>query len=122
MRGMIRWQRGTWMVVSGWVRRTAGWWLLVAAALVTAVASLASRWRSGAAVSVLVAAAGVVGGVLSSRAAARMADGGARTREIDHDLFLDARGRLPRVRDLDDPVHVGVYPAAKADTTDSASA
>jgi eukaryotic-like serine/threonine-protein kinase len=111
---MSRWQHGIWTVLRAWPRRTAGRGLMVAAALTVAVPSAVSRWWPGIAASVLVAVAGVAGATLSARAAARMAEAGVRARQIDNDLFLDERGRLPRVCDLDDPVRVGVYPAADA--------
>jgi hypothetical protein len=91
---------------------------MVAAALIVALPSAVSRWWPGIVVSVLGAVAGVVGGTLSARAAAHMAESGVRARQIDNDLFIDERGRLPHVRDLDDPVRVGVYPAATVDSYD----
>lgn len=94
-------------------RRFSGWWLVAAAALLTAVLTAVSKLWPGTVGSVLVAAAGVVAGVLSNRGSAKLAaDGG----EAGHDdpMLRVQQGRL--VREITDPVRVGVYPAAYPDS------
>jgi hypothetical protein len=85
-----------------WLRVSAAWLLVGAGALAAAAAAVLSSWP-GVVMSAAVAAAGVIGGVLSSRGAARMAEQGTRHREVWRDLQLAERGRLPRVRELSDP-------------------
>jgi hypothetical protein len=93
-------------------RRFSGWWLVVGAALVTAVLTAVSRLWPGTVGSVLVAATGVVAGVLSNRASAKLAADSGTARHDDPMLRVQ-HGQL--VREIADPLRVGVYPAAHPD-------
>ncbi|XVQ09202.1 tetratricopeptide repeat protein [Spirillospora sp. CA-255316] len=91
-------------------RRVHGWWLLMAAAAIGAVASLAAASLPALAGSALVAVAGGFAGVLAVRA----------ERSIERNAPVkpsrELQGRPPRVRDLDDPLAVGVHPALSQTT------
>lgn len=92
-------------------------WLLVGAAcLIVAVGAALTKLPVPAAVSSAAAAVGVVvAGFWSTRAAAVLK---SRDDRADSRAFLirsGRRGRLPLVRELDDPVRLGVHPAATVD-------
>ncbi|WP_141585535.1 hypothetical protein [Actinomadura sp. WMMA1423] len=86
-------------------RAMRGWWLLMAAAAAGAVASLLASSLPALAGSALVALTSAVAGTLTVRA----------ERSIDRRSPLEPaherRGPVRRVRDLDDPLAVGVHPA-----------
>lgn len=90
-----------------------GWTYVLAAALLTGLCLVAARLWLPAVVSAGVAA-GVA--VVASAWATRGADVGKqradRRRAAGWLVRLDGRGQLPLVSDLDDPVIVGVHPAA----------
>jgi hypothetical protein len=93
-------------------QRIHGWWLIVAAAVIGAVASGAVRALPAALASIALAVAGAVAAVVSSRGAAVLAGQAQESERAGRDLFVRSRGRLPRVRDIRDPVTAGVHPAA----------
>jgi hypothetical protein len=94
-------------------RRISGWWLVAGAALLAAVLTAVSKLWPGTVGSVLVAAASVVAVALSNRGSAKMAaDSGEAGR--DDPMLRVQQGRL--VREITDPVQVGVYPAAYPDS------
>jgi len=93
-------------------RRNRGWWLVVAAAVVGAVVSAAAKALPATMSAIAVAVVGAVVAVLSGRGTAVLAEQVQQSRQAGRDLFVDARGRLPRVCDIGDPVTVGVHPAA----------
>ncbi|MER5381309.1 hypothetical protein ABT040_13645 [Streptomyces sp. NPDC002688] len=80
-----------------------------------------ARIWPGAIGSVLVAGVGVVAGVLSSRAATRLDSDAAQSRQLDDELFFHDQGGL-RVREITDPVRVGVYAAAPIESDDPTQA
>lgn len=85
--------------------RLRGWWLLTVAAAASAVVSLLGSSMPALAGSVLVGAVSGVAGVLAVRAE-RAIDRGA---PAQRQLYTAGRRRPPRVRDLDDPLSVGVH-------------
>jgi eukaryotic-like serine/threonine-protein kinase len=102
--------------------RLRGWWLVVGAAIVVALVSAASRALPAVAASLVVAVTSAVAGVLSSRGTKTLAEDVERSRRIGDELLVDDRGRLPRVRDIVDPVMVGVHRATALTVGDSTSA
>lgn len=98
-----------------------GWGLVIAAAMVTAALSAVARIWPGTAGSVLVAGVGVVVVVLSSRATTRLDSDAAQSRQLADDLFFHDQGGL-RVREIADPVRVGVYAAAPIESDDPSRA
>lgn len=95
------------------MRRLWGWGVAAGAAAAVAVVSAAARSLPGVAASVVAAVAVAVGGVWSARANQVLAAEPDRTRR-SRELFTGSAGRLPRVRELTDPVLAGVHPAAVA--------
>jgi hypothetical protein len=94
-------------------RRFSGWWLVAGAALLAAVLTAVSKLWPGTVGSVLVAAVSVVAVALSDRGSAKLAaDSGEAGR--DDPMLRVQHGRL--VRQIVDPVQVGVYPAAYPDS------
>lgn len=96
--------------------RRRGWVLVVVAALLVAVASGMSRSLPATIAAMLVAAVGVVTGVLSQRGVKALSDDTEFSRHAAHELFADHRGRVPRVRDVTDPVVIGVHRTAASKT------
>jgi hypothetical protein len=94
--------------------------VVVAAAIAAVLSAVADVWP-GTAGSVLVAGVGVVVGVLSARAISRLdTDAQQSLRLADELFFHDQGGR--RVREIADPVRVGVYAAAPIESDDPAPA
>ena len=91
----------------------SGWVYVLAAALLAGLAVVAERfWLPGGIAAGVGAAAAVIGGVWSARGTAINQE---RARDGDEAAWLvrlDKSGCLPLVCDLDDPVTVGVHPAA----------
>lgn len=87
-----------------WWRRLRGWWLLSAAAVVTAVLSAVGQLYPGIVVAVAVAVGGVVAGVVSDRGRAHLT---ART--------VPAGLHIGRVDGLTDPIRLRVHRAASVD-------
>lgn len=96
-----------------WGIRRGGWWLLVGAAVgVSAVSWLTARLLPGVVGGALVAVAASVGAVLSQRGQRLVEEDVRHSSAFREDLLVDGRGRIPRVRDLADPLDAGVHPAA----------
>ncbi|GIH03521.1 hypothetical protein Rhe02_15880 [Rhizocola hellebori] len=90
----------------------SGWWLIFAAAAVMAVASMVSQLLPAVLAAAVVAAVGVLGAVASERGSQSLFDRRAQRHRALDDLFTFAHGqRLPLVRDITDPVCVGVHRA-----------
>lgn len=99
----------------GW-RRFRGWWLVVLAAVVVAVVSAIAQVLPVVWAAVAAAPAAAVAAVLSERGRAALESGAERSREPQEQLYSIRNHRLPRVSELDDPVAVGVHPAAASPT------
>ncbi len=93
-------------------KRVRGWWLLAIAAASGAAAASLTRSLPTAAGSALVAVAAAVAGVLSRRGSEALDESARLSLEMREKLLRDRHGRLPRVRDITDPVSVGVHPTA----------
>ncbi len=89
-----------------------GWVFIVAAALAAVAATLARVWLPGAFASGIGAVVAVAVGVWTARGASVLQAGDERRRVLDGGVWRERSGRLPLVRDLDDPVTLGVHPAA----------
>jgi hypothetical protein len=92
--------------------RVRGWWLLAIAAAGGAAAAALTRSLPTAAGSALVAVGAAVAGVLSRRGSEALDESARLSLEMREKLLRDRHGRLPRVRDITDPVSVGVHPTA----------
>lgn len=93
-------------------RRAAGWVYVTAAALLSGLCVVLTRWWApGAMASGAAAAAAVVAGVWAARGAAVSQERASRRQAGAWQVRLDERGRLPLVADVPDPVSVGVHPA-----------
>ncbi|TWP50617.1 hypothetical protein FKR81_18525 [Lentzea tibetensis] len=89
------------------------WVLVVVASLVAAVGAALTKLPVPAVISSVVVAVGaIVAGVSTTRAAAVLKSRDDRQDTHRAVLRFDHRGRLPLVRDLGDPVQLGVHPAA----------
>lgn len=102
---------------SRWLR-IGGWGLVVVAAVIAAVLSAVADVWPGTAGSVLVAGVGVVVGVLSTRATSRLDTDAQQSRRLADELFFHDQGGR-RVREIADPVRVGVYAAAPMESDES---
>ena len=96
----------------------AGWpgWAYVgaAAALTGGCIVLSQWWLPGAVASGACAAAAVIAGAWAARGTALTRESGGRSQAAALRVRLTSRGRLPFVRDVADPVSVGVHPAVPA--------
>ncbi|MET7575317.1 tetratricopeptide repeat protein [Streptomyces sp. NPDC005492] len=88
------------------------------AAVIAAVLSAVADVWPGTAGSVLVAGVGVVVGVLSTRATSRLDTDAQQSRRLADELFFHDQGGR-RVREIADPVRVGVYAAAPMESDES---
>jgi hypothetical protein len=96
-------------------RRPGGWVYVGAAALLTGSCVVLARWwLPGAVASGAGAAATVIAGVWAAlgTAVSQERDGGRRA--VAWQVRLDGKGKLPLVRDVGDPVSIGVHPSAPA--------
>lgn len=99
------------------MRRLLAWLLIGMALVAVAVGAALTKLPVPAVISSAVAAVGaMVAGVCSTRAAAVMKNRDDR-RDVRRALLrCDRRGRLPFVRELNDPVQLGVHPAAMVES------
>lgn len=105
-----------------WGTRRGDWWLLVAVAVgVSSVSSLA-RLLPGVVGGAVVAVAGAVGAALSQRGQRLVEEDALRTAASRDALLRDRDGRVPKVRDIEDLIEIGVHPAAPDSDTRTAGA
>jgi hypothetical protein len=90
-------------------KRFRGWWLLATAAASGAAVAWLTHSLPTAVGAVLVAIAAAAAGVLSKRGSEALDEDARLSLEMREKLLRDRRGRLPRVRDISDPVSVGVH-------------
>jgi hypothetical protein len=98
-------------VVRGWWPRSRGWWLVAVAAGGTAMLSAAGRVHAGVVVAVAVGTGSAVAAVLAERGRAHLADR-AKTMGSRSGLYV------ARVRGIEDPLRLGVHPAAAVEHGD----
>jgi eukaryotic-like serine/threonine-protein kinase len=92
--------------------RRAWVFIAVAVALASASAALARLWLPGALASGAGAGLSVLAGVWSARGAAALQARDSQQRALSDDVWHVRADRLPLVRDLRDPIALGVHPAA----------
>ena len=102
-------------------KRVRGWWLLAIAAASGAAVAWITRSLPTVAGSALVAVAAAVAGVFSKRGSEALDEGARLSLEMREKLLRDSHGRLPRVRDITDPVSVGVHRTAAGTTEEAES-
>ncbi|MFG1672243.1 hypothetical protein [Streptomyces sp. Y7] len=103
-----------------WGTRRGGWLLLVAVAVGVSSVSWAARLLPGLVGGALVAVAATVGATLSQRGRRFVEESALHTANARDALLRDRRGRVPRVRDIEDLIEIGVHPAAPAGDTGTA--
>jgi hypothetical protein len=91
----------------------SGWVFIAAAVLAAAAAALARVWLPGALASGIGAVVAVIAGVWTARGTSALQAHDEQRRVLGSGIWQDRSGRLPLVRDLDDPVVLGVHPAAE---------
>jgi hypothetical protein len=97
-------------------RGLLGWFLLLSASLLAAAgAALARVQLPAAAATGLAALAAGIAGLLTMRGAGVLKDHDDELRSGRGAIRLAGRGRIPLVRELDDPISLGVHPAASID-------
>ncbi|MEV5850119.1 tetratricopeptide repeat protein [Streptomyces sp. NPDC051985] len=100
-----------------------GWWLLVAVAVGVSTLSWVPRLLPGVVGGAVVAVGVALGAVLTQRGQHLVEAGARQTADARRQLLVDDRGRMPRVKEVEDLVGIGVHPAAPtADAAPSASA
>ena len=97
--------------------RRAWVFIAVAVALASASAALARLWLPGALASGAGAGLSVLAGVWSARGAAALQARDSQQLALGDDVWHVRADRLPLVRDLRDPVALGVHPAATLGTS-----
>jgi len=95
-----------------------GWWLIVIAAVAAGILSAVSSLLPAVAAAVVVATGSAVAAVIVEHGKRSVENKTSLNHQMSKALFIDARGRLPLVRELDDPVLVGVHPAARRTSVD----
>ncbi|WP_080038577.1 tetratricopeptide repeat protein [[Actinomadura] parvosata] len=88
-------------------RRLHGWWLITIAAAISAAASLLASSLPMTVGAILVSVVSGVAGIITVRAERAIEAGPTRTRQ----LYTSVRGKAPLVREIVDPLTVGVHPA-----------
>ncbi|MGI5325059.1 hypothetical protein [Actinomadura nitritigenes] len=104
------------MILEAGVRLIAphrrGWIFIVAAATLVGVSAVLARlWLPGSIASGAGAAIAVVTGAWIARGTSALQARDTRRRALEGDILCDRDGRLPLIRDLEDPVALGVHPA-----------
>ena len=90
-----------------------GWGFVVAAAVLAGFSAVLTRWwLPGAIASGLAAAAAVVGGVWVARGSSLMQAHDRRREALGGEVWVSRSRQLPVVRELPDPMALGVHPAA----------
>ncbi|GAA0729761.1 hypothetical protein GCM10010199_44320 [Dactylosporangium roseum] len=75
---------------------------------------LMNIWLPAAVASIAGAVLAAIGGVIAARSSAALDRRTAEVRAVTAHAWVDNGGRFPLVRDVTDPVHIGVHPAASA--------
>ncbi|WP_007513748.1 MULTISPECIES: tetratricopeptide repeat protein [Pseudofrankia] len=96
-------------------RSLAAWSLVAGSALLGSGAAALADVLPGVVASLAVAVVGAVGAVLSSRGSQAL-DAAAGRRLLEN-VWVDRRGRVPRVRDVAEPLFVGVHRAARVSSS-----
>src|SRR5579862_1045075 len=95
-----------------------GWFFIGAAAVLASMSVVVGRlWLPDALASGIGAAIVVVTGVWISRGTSSLATRDDQRRAVPGRVYLNRHGRLPLVHEFDDPVVLGVHPAAGPGTT-----
>lgn len=95
------------------VRSRVGWaWVAAAAAIAGVSALLARLWLAAPVAGVLGAVVAVVAGAWMTHGVAAVEARASWRRALTGGAWRGRHGRLPRVRDVADPVAMGVHPAA----------
>ncbi|MFI6008171.1 tetratricopeptide repeat protein [Streptomyces sp. NPDC051243] len=102
-----------------WGTRRGGWWLLVAVAVGVSSVSWLSHLLPGVVGGALVAVAATVGAALSQRGQQLIDQDASRTASSGDALLRDRGGRIPKVRDIEDLIEIGVHPTAPERDRDS---
>jgi eukaryotic-like serine/threonine-protein kinase len=90
-----------------------GWAFVIAAAVLAGLSAvLAKQWLPGAVAGGVAAAAAVVGGVWVAHGSLLLQARDARRGVLSAEVWTSGSRRLPRVRELNDPIALGVHPAA----------
>lgn len=97
-----------------WGNRAGGWWLLVLVAVGVSGVSWLARLLPGVVGGAMVAVAATVGAALSQRGQRLIEETPRHLSDAGDGLRRGRRGRLPRIRDIDDLLSIGVHPAAPA--------
>ncbi|GAA2831602.1 tetratricopeptide repeat protein [Crossiella cryophila] len=96
-----------------WWRRNRGWALIVLAALaVAAVAGTAWLLLADKVAAAVIGLVTAVFGILAARGRVLLERSQERRRALTGDVLGAGAGRLPRVREMDDPIALGVHRAA----------
>lgn len=99
--------------VRGFESRLNGWAVVLTGGALTGVTvALTKSWLPAALAAGLAAAAAIVAAAWTSRGTTALTERDKRRRSLPGLILLNGRGRLPRVRDLDDPVVLGAHPAS----------
>ncbi|MFC8514274.1 tetratricopeptide repeat protein [Streptomyces sp. NPDC057257] len=100
-----------------WGNRSGGWWLLVTVAVGVSGVSWLARLLPGVVGGAMVAVAATVGAALTQRGQRLVEEAASRGGASGDGLLHDRQGRLPRLRDIDDLLVIGVHPAAPEGST-----
>ena len=94
-------------------------WVFVAAAILATVAGVLARvWLPGAFASGAGAVVALTAGVWAARGTSALQAGDEQRRALASGVWLKRSGRLPLVRELHDPIMLGVHPAAVSSRRD----
>jgi tetratricopeptide (TPR) repeat protein len=94
-------------------------WVFVAAAILATVAGVLARvWLPGAFASGAGAVVALAAGAWAARGTSALQAGDEQRRALARGVWLTRSGRLPLVRELHDPVMLGVHPAAAGSRRD----
>lgn len=97
-----------------------GWVLVLVGAALSGVTILMGKmWLPAALAAGLAAAVAIVAGTWTSRGTSALTERDKLHHGLPGMILLIGRGRLPRVRELHDPVALGVHPAARRGGSDT---
>ncbi len=90
-----------------------GWTVVLVVAVLVGLATVSAKlWLPTAVAAGAAALIAIVAGVWTSWSTNALTERDKQKRGMPGLVLLDHRGRLPQIRDLDDPVALGVHPAA----------